>query len=370
MKLAPLVLFASLLVACGDGDPPAPSSAGATTGSGASGGAGGGSGPGGAGGEGAGGGGGAACVDSLPGAAPRTDLLSETGLYADTARRSLAPWVEPFAPRFALWSDTAEKERFVYLPECAVIDTSDMDDWSFPVGTRLWKSFRRDGVLIETRLVQRTGEGPHDWLMVAYVWRDDGTDAERAPQGLSDAKGTPHDVPDEAGCRACHGAGEKEGGGRPSRALGFSALQLAHDGPGVTLAALAQAGKLSHPPPPISLPGDPVAQAALGSLHANCGHCHNASGEGVSHLDLDMWLPIEATTVEDTPTYLTAVGQPTQGFSAPFIGGRIVAGDPGKSAVHFRMATRGDNAQMPPLGTEMVDDEGLAAVEAWILSLP
>src|SRR5690606_1928881 len=156
-----------------------------------------------------------------------------------------------------------------------------MDDWSFPVGTRLWKSFRRDGILIETRLVQRTGTGPHDWLMVAYGWREDQRDAEQVPLGLINAKGTPHDVPDLAGCRACHGAGEKEGGGRPSRALGFSAVQLAHDGPGLTLEGPAAAGKLSHPPGAIGGPGDPVAQAALGSLHANCGHCHNASGEGV-----------------------------------------------------------------------------------------
>src|SRR5690606_25435071 len=129
-----------------------------------------------------------------------TALLSETGLYADVAQKQLAPWVQPFSPRFALWSDTADKERWVYLPECALIDSSDMDDWSFPVGTRLWKSFARDGILIETRLVQRTGTGPHDWLMVAYAWRDDGSDADQVPLGLINAKGTAHDVPDEAGC--------------------------------------------------------------------------------------------------------------------------------------------------------------------------
>jgi mono/diheme cytochrome c family protein len=362
VKIACSILVTSLLAACTDGDPPPVTDPTVSASSGGGGGAGGAS---------AGGGGsGAGCLDSLPAEPPRTPLLSETGLYADIATRAVAPWVQPFAPRFELWSDTADKERWVYVPECALIDSSNMDDWSFPVGTRLWKSFARDGILIETRLVQRTGTGPHDWLMVAYVWRDDGTDADQVPFGLNNAKGTAHDVPDEAGCRQCHGAAEKEGGGRPSRALGFSALQLAHDGPGLTLDGLVAAGKLSHPPAAVAVPGDSIAVAALGSLHANCGHCHNASGEGVPQLDLDLWLPVGASSVETTPSYLTAVGQPTQGFAAPFIGGRIVAGDPAASAVFFRMGERGNNAQMPPLGTEMVDDEGLSAVEAWILSLP
>ncbi|MFN7134819.1 MAG: hypothetical protein ACK4N5_22255 [Myxococcales bacterium] len=39
------------------------------------------------------------------------ERLSETGLYADFAARSLAPGVFEFTPRFELWSDGAEKRR-------------------------------------------------------------------------------------------------------------------------------------------------------------------------------------------------------------------------------------------------------------------
>ena len=74
-----------------------------------------------------------------------------------------------FTPQFELWSDQADKSRWVYVPECDAIDTSDMDDWSLPVGTRLWKEFVVDGKRVETRLLERIGAGPHDFVFAAYV---------------------------------------------------------------------------------------------------------------------------------------------------------------------------------------------------------
>ena len=38
------------------------------------------------------------------------------GLYAEGSCAELAAGVRPFHPRFALWSDGTDKERFVYLP--------------------------------------------------------------------------------------------------------------------------------------------------------------------------------------------------------------------------------------------------------------
>ena len=94
--------------------------------------------------------------DALPG------LLSQTGLYSDIAQKTVHSAVKSFKPRFQLWSDGADKNRWVYLPECdPVIDTSNMNDWSLPVGTRLFKEFSLDGVLLETRLIERFGPGLH-----------------------------------------------------------------------------------------------------------------------------------------------------------------------------------------------------------------
>ena len=49
---------------------------------------------------------------------------------------------------------------------------------------------------------------------------------------------------------------------------------------------------------------------------------------------------------------------------------RVAAGAPEASAVVARMSTRSTKDQMPSLATETVDGDGIAAVRAWIASLP
>src|SRR4051812_6813468 len=93
-------------------------------------------------------------------------LLSQTGLYADIGSELVADGVLPFAPAFPLWSDGADKRRYVFLPPGQVIDSSRMDSWGFPEGTKLWKELTRDGVRIETRLLQKVGPDGADWVAV------------------------------------------------------------------------------------------------------------------------------------------------------------------------------------------------------------
>lgn len=131
--------------------------------------------------------------------------LSQTGLFADIANDKLAAGVMPYAPQFELWSDGAAKRRWLWLPPGTQIDTSDMDSWVFPAGTRFWKEFAQDGVRIETRLFDKRGDREDDWVGVAYLWDDDHRDATAIPFGAIDALGTPHDVPAAGACLACHG---------------------------------------------------------------------------------------------------------------------------------------------------------------------
>src|SRR5262249_35165170 len=72
-------------------------------------------------------------------------MLSATGLFADVQTDRLADDVAPYSPRFELWSDGATKRRWVYLPPGTRIDTSDMNAWQFPEGTKLWKEFTQEG---------------------------------------------------------------------------------------------------------------------------------------------------------------------------------------------------------------------------------
>lgn len=116
--------------------------------------------------------------------------LSETGLYRDLASFTLAAGVVEFRPAYALWSDGADKRRFIALPAGAAIDTRDMDHWQFPVGTRFWKEFSRDGRRLETRLIERTGPGNEDYWMGAFLWDEDGKDATFVREGAANVHAT------------------------------------------------------------------------------------------------------------------------------------------------------------------------------------
>lgn len=295
------------------------------------------------------------------GAAAYPERLSQTGLYSEITTETLASGVAAFAPRFPLWSDNASKRRWVSLPEGGVIDNTDPDFWVYPVGTKLWKEFTSGGTRVETRLLEKTAQG---WTMIAYLWQPDQLDAVAVPDGAMDALGTTHDVPTAAQCGQCHN-------NLPDRVLGFTGIQLAHAETEVSLEGLGDAGRLSVPnvAAPV-VPGDGVAQAALGYLHANCGMCHNPRSSTFFRVDMELWLTqANLDSVEGTRTYQTTVGvAPFEGIP-PGATARIAPGDPQHSALVGRMRSRETSVSMPPVGTEVVDDAGVQAVEAWISSL-
>lgn len=301
--------------------------------------------------------------------------LAATGLYSDFGARILAPGVEPFSPQYPLWSDGATKRRWILLPEGASIDASDPDAWAFPAGTRIWKEFafaRR----IETRYMERTGSG--EWLYATYRWNQAETEALLAPaRGVKRAAesrpGVPYGLPSVADCRACHESGA-------SAVLGFSALQLSSDRdpnaphatppePGsLDLDELVQRGLVVGLPAPLAAHAltvaapSPVARAALGYLHGNCAHCHNAESP-IAGLGLSF-----AVRADGTPEALaTAVGRPSQYRpSGSSIQWRIVPGAPEESLLVARVSSRQPPLQMPPHSTHLVDDEALALLARWI----
>jgi hypothetical protein len=310
--------------------------------------------------------------------------LSETGLYADITTGTLAPGVFEFAPQYPLWTDGADKRRFGQLPRCSQIDTSDMDNWTYPQGTKLWKEFVRDNaagnpVRVETRLMQKTTRTK--WFMTAFIWNAEQTEATVGLDDSDDllllqenASGTEHDVPGRGACAKCHlGVWDK--------ALGFSALQLSHEGqPGfMTLERLIDEEWLTDPPAAaLVLPGDANQAAALGYLHANCGHCHNPNAETAS-LGLTLWAQSgQLVSVAESTAVTTTLGLDTQASQKP-IGEpalRVVAGEPEQSALYWRMIQPAEfpgnpegGVHMPLIGTEITDPVGVDLVARWIGSL-
>ena len=299
---------------------------------------------------------------------PHYAWLSETGLYGDIATRSLAGDVRAFEPTYALWSDGADKKRWVVLPEGAAIDTTDMNRWVLPVGARLWKEFSLAGTRLETRLIERYGGGPRDYWMGSFVWLANGSDARFSELGEQDLFGTAHDAPARERCGSCHD-------GEPGRALGFSALQLAGAPGELDLAQLIAEGRLSAPPAPdadYALGGASDAALALGYLHANCGNCHNPRGTAWPDTQMLLRLDVGAASPDTAPVVAGLVNVPLQYYRAGdgAISLRLVPGHPEQSGLVARMDVRGPREQMPPLATEQVDERGVALVSRWIEGLP
>ena len=198
-----------------------------------------------------------------------------------------------------------------------------MDEWTFPIGTRIWKEFRLpiadggEGTRVETRLLWKIDA--MTWYRTTYLWTADGeSSATELTTGASDAGGTSYEVPSQQKCNQCH-HGRKDG------VLGIEAVSLSSPrATGIPIGALADAGLLTAPPAaPYVVPGDATQAAALAWLHSNCGTaCHNG-GNGQAE-STGFWMRLDVATlasVQTTDTYTTGWNQPTQAFPIPGVTG-------------------------------------------------
>lgn len=299
----------------------------------------------------------------------KRDTLFETGLCVDRACSQIASDAIEYQPRFEFWANGASKRRWIQLPAGTTIDTTDMDHWVFPFGTKVWKELTRDGVRVETRYIVKIAENDNStesWSYAAYEWNAKQTDAVSVPDGSIDANGTMHDIPDNNACKQCH---EQI---RPSRLLGFEAIQLDHESPTADLRDLIAMGWLTKPPteasPFFPLPGSATVHAAFGYLHANCSGCHSSSSYARNDTTLDLrLLTTKLGSVEETPTYLTTVSVPTLTDLAQ--GTIVLPRDPDNSVLIEVMNYSDPLLRMPPVATEIVDPDGPTVLRAWINSL-
>ena len=109
-----------------------------------------------------------------------------------------------------------------------------------------------------------------------------------------------------------------------------------------------------------------TARAALGYLHGNCGHCHNAAG-ALSGVELVLAQQAEPAARSSDDVLQSLLGhssrfRPHGSASAQ----RIAAGRNGESVVTLRMKSQNPLARMPPLGVQVVDTDGVALIERWI----
>jgi hypothetical protein len=302
--------------------------------------------------------------------------LSCTGLYADFASKTVAPGVSEYAPGLLLWSDGASKTRWIYLPPGKRIDTSDMDEWSFPVGTKVWKEFAlvlgdaSTETRIETRMLWKLT--PTFWYRTTYKWSPDGTSsATELTTGQTDAGNGNYEIPGQYQCNSCHS-------GRRDGVLGFEAMSMSAPGAtGMPMATLVAQGLLTDPPAtPLVVPGDAVEVAALGWLHANCGtSCHNSVNGQARFTGFFLRLDVGTlASVQSTYAYTTGWNRQTSNYVIPGATTtyRLHACDTDESAAYYRAAHRDGvggafaGTQMPPIDSHVVDNADIAGLAAWI----
>jgi hypothetical protein len=323
-------------------------------------------------------------------------LLTATGCVNPMDPTLPAATLIPYGVSTALWSDAASKGRFFALPDGATIDVKDCTrdpdsctpieeggtyedegDWTFPVGTVFVKTFAFNDRLVETRLLMRAGE--FDFWGYSYEWRADQTDADLIPPDGDFINGKdvmvegPNGMqtwhfPSRPQCLQCHTT-------PAGVALGPETSQLNTDFTypnGVTgnqLETLEHIGVFSAPiehrpayPNPEGT--EPLTERARAYLHANCSNCHRP-GSNFAEFDARFGTPFADMNL------CNAV--PLKGDLGVMGALRITPGDPASSVVSLRMHLRDGTVemplQMPMIGTNVVDAEGVAVIDEWIESL-
>lgn len=309
---------------------------------------------------------------SAAGPAPADDFpkrLSDTGCFDPAEPARPAPGVIAYDVASPLWSDGADKQRFLAIPDGTQLHMESDGDFSFPAGSVLMKTFLVGGKRVETRLLVRHDDG--GWAGYAYRWRDDGSDADLlAGSEIVDLPGgQTWRIPSRADCTACHTAAARH-------ALGPEFLQLngdfVYEATGRrsnqmdTLVHIGLFDDLAdgdldvETMPRLSALDDDdasLADRARSYLHSNCSSCHRPGGPGRSDADMRFLVPWSSQGMCGVAPEAGAFG---------ISGAALVrAGDPDASVLLHRMQAV-DAARMPALGSSVVDDEAIELMQAWI----
>ena len=292
-------------------------------------------------------------------------MLSETGCVDPADPTQPAEGLIPYGVNAPLWSDGAQKRRWMALPDGEMLTVADDGQLEFPVGTVLVKQFIKGDRLLETRLMVRHEDG--DWGGYTYAWDPTGTSAQWARGGTSIELEDEHwTVPTMSQCMQCHTD-------VVGRTLGLELGQLDGDFTYPNGRTRDQLETLEHIglfAESISAPGSvfPSAEDTSASieararavLHANCSGCHQEGGTGGGEMDLRFEPPLAS---------MGACGVAPDAGTLGVDGALLLSpGDPDRSMITARMGTRAVG-QMPPIGTDEVDAAGLAVVREWIASL-
>lgn len=313
---------------------------------------------------------------------PFPKTLSEWHLFAASAPLTPNRGVVPYDLNTPLFSDYADKHRFVWMPAGTAAEYREDGPFEFPVGTVLAKTFAfpREGggpeKLIETRLLVHAKAG---WVSLPYIWDEKQREAtlQLVPDPVAvkftDASGKQHDfsyvIPNANECHQCH---ENQ---KVLLPIGPKARNLNKDysyadGSENQLEHWARVGYLRGLPPAAVRPrlakwddaAAPVADRARAYLDNNCAHCHQPGGQaGYTGVDF-RW----------TQTDIAQRGLCKAPNSAGEVGGLrydLVPGHPEESILIYRLESTAPKVSMPALGRDVVHVEGVKVLRDWIAAM-
>ncbi len=293
---------------------------------------------------------------------PLPSQLADVGIYRGPAVATPLEPARAYEPGYPLWSDGGQKYRSLVLPAGTSIDATDPENYAFPVGTLLFKTFAfptphspEKSLPVETRLLRLTHDG---WELAAYAWDETASTAQlldlkrsQTRQILSDdGEVVEHAIPSRLECRQCHESSS-------SQVLGINELQLAKSG---SLRELLPAIDPAPKPPFRALPAHgPLTTSVLGYFVGNCVHCHNGSNGAASSFDLR---PDAALS--------NVIGRATES-SATADGLRVAPGKPDDSILYLGIkgGTELEVKDMPPVGVALRDASAVQLLADWIGAL-
>lgn len=315
--------------------------------------------------------------------------LSEYAFFEGKMEEMIpAEGVLPYDLNTPLFSDYAEKMRFVKMPENQTVGFNDSTVLDFPVGTTLIKTFfyfndvrepEKGRKLLETRLLIHEVSG---WEALVYVWNEEQTEADLEVAGAErevawkNEKGKKQKlnylIPNLNQCKGCHNKAQK------MTPIGPSISQLNGD----FAYSERMENQLLHwqslgilqglPENLADVPKTPIwdnAQSgdlnsrARAYLDINCAHCHSEQGPArTSGLYLSYYEQ-DATALGINKSPVAAGrGSGDRQFT-------IVGGKPDESIMIFRMESEDAGIRMPEISRQLVHKEGVDLIRQWIEAL-
>ncbi|HKO79733.1 MAG TPA: SO2930 family diheme c-type cytochrome [Chitinophagaceae bacterium] len=291
--------------------------------------------------------------------------------------------VIPYDINSVLFSNYAEKLRFIKLPGGSKANYTAEGVLDLPKGTVIIKNFyyendfRKPGKgrrILETRLLVNEENG---WTAYPYVWNDEQTEAfydvagdiKRVSYINASGKQINIDyiIPNKNQCKGCHIRDNK------MQPIGPTAMQLNRDHQYVSgkqnqLSYWQQQGLLNGLPSLITIDKFPeiddrsqsLDTRARAYLDVNCGTCHHPQGPANTSglfLHYDQDASVELGIMKSPVAAGRGAGK--NSFD-------IVPGKPHKSILSFRMQTNDPGIAMPELGREQVHKEGVKLIKEWI----